>query len=89
LFDRNPLPEWTQGRVALLGDACHPIEDGATLAACLKNTAFDVPSAFRAYVALRKPRTTTVQERSRALSTSFHLPAATATRHPQLAAGMG
>ena len=50
LFDRNPFPEWTQGRVALLGDACHPmlpfmaqgaaqaIEDGATLAACLKHS---------------------------------------------------
>jgi salicylate hydroxylase len=85
LFDRNPLPEWTRGRVALLGDACHPmlpfmaqgaaqaIEDGATLAACLKNTAFDVPAAFQAYVALRKPRTTMLQERSQALSTSFHL----------------
>jgi salicylate hydroxylase len=85
LFDRNPLPEWTRGRVALLGDACHPmlpfmaqgaaqaIEDGAALAACLKNTAFDVPAAFQAYVALRKPRTTTLQERSQALSTSFHL----------------
>jgi salicylate hydroxylase len=70
LFDRNPLPQWTLGRVALLGDACHPmlpfmaqgaaqaIEDGATLAACLKNAAFDVPMAFQAYVALRKPRTT-------------------------------
>ncbi len=69
LFDRHPLPEWTRARVTLLGDACHPmlpfmaqgaaqaIEDGATLAACLKNTAFDVPTAFQAYVALRKPRT--------------------------------
>src|SRR3984957_15519717 len=76
LFDRNPLPEWTQGRVTLLGDACHPmlpfmaqgaaqaIEDGATLAACLKNTAFNVPTAFQAYVASRKPRTTILQERS-------------------------
>jgi salicylate hydroxylase len=85
LFDRNPLPQWTRGRVALLGDACHPmlpfmaqgatqaIEDGATLAACLKNTAFDVPAAFQAYVALRRPRTTMLQERSQALSTSFHL----------------
>jgi salicylate hydroxylase len=85
LFDRNPLPEWTQGRIALLGDACHPmlpfmaqgaaqaIEDGAMLAACLKHAAFDITAAFRAYVALRKPRTTTVQEISRALSTSFHL----------------
>src|ERR1700719_33588 len=85
LFDRNPRPEWTQGRVALLGDACHPmlpfmaqgaaqaIEDGAALAACLKHVAFDIPSAFRAYVTLRKPRATEVQERSRGLSTSFHL----------------
>jgi salicylate hydroxylase len=85
LFDRNPLPEWTQGRVALLGDACHPmlpfmaqgaaqaIEDGAALVGCLKHAAFDIPSAFRAYVTLRKPRATEVQERSRALSTSFHL----------------
>ena len=85
LFDRNPLPEWSQGRVALLGDACHPmlpfmaqgaaqaIEDGAALAACLKHAGFDIPSAFRAYVTLRKPRATEVQERSRANSTSFHL----------------
>jgi salicylate hydroxylase len=85
LFDRNPLPEWTRGRVALLGDACHPmlpfmaqgaaqaIEDGATLAACLKNTAFDVPTAFLAYVALRRPRATMLQERSQTSSTSFHL----------------
>jgi salicylate hydroxylase len=85
LFDRNPLPEWTRGRVALLGDACHPmlpfmaqgaaqaIEDGATLAACLKNVAFDVPAAFQAYVALRKPRTTMLQAGSQANSTSYHL----------------
>jgi salicylate hydroxylase len=85
LFDRDPLPEWTLGRVALLGDACHPmlpymaqgaaqaIEDGAALAACLKHAAFDIPSALRAYVTLRKPRATEVQERSRANSTSFHL----------------
>src|SRR4029077_726832 len=85
LFDRNPLPEWSQGRIALLGDACHPmlpfmaqgaaqaIEDGAALAACLKHVAFDISSAFRAYVTLRKPRATEVQERSRGLSASFHL----------------
>ena len=85
LFDRHPLPEWTRGRVALLGDACHPmlpfmaqgaaqaIEDGATLAACLKNTGSDVPKALEGYVALRKPRTAALQERSQASSTSFHL----------------
>jgi salicylate hydroxylase len=85
LFDRNPLPQWTLGRVALLGDACHPmlpfmaqgaaqaIEDGATLAACLKDTAVDVPNALRTYVASRKPRTTVLQERSQAFSKNFHL----------------
>jgi 2-polyprenyl-6-methoxyphenol hydroxylase-like FAD-dependent oxidoreductase len=85
LFDRIPLPEWTQGRVALLGDACHPmlpfmaqgaaqaIEDGATLAACLKNAVCDIPAALKAYAALRKPRTAALQERSKAFSTSFHL----------------
>jgi salicylate hydroxylase len=47
LFDRDPLPRWSAGRVTLLGDACHPmypfmaqgaaqaIEDGATLTALL------------------------------------------------------
>jgi salicylate hydroxylase len=60
------LPFMAQG-------ATQAIEDGATLAACLKNTAFDVPTAFQAYVALRRPRATMLQERSQALSTSFHL----------------
>ena len=60
------LPFMAQG-------AAQAIEDGATLAACLKHAAFDIPAAFRTYVALRKPRATAVQERSRGLSTSFHL----------------
>ena len=46
LHDRLPLPHWSDGRVTLLGDACHPmlpmmaqgaaqsIEDGAALARC-------------------------------------------------------
>src|SRR5690606_1211644 len=25
LVDRDPLPTWTEGRIALLGDACHPM----------------------------------------------------------------
>ncbi len=36
LFDREPLENWTDGRVALLGDACHPmlpyLAQGATMA---------------------------------------------------------
>jgi salicylate hydroxylase len=85
LFDRAPLERWTEGRVTLLGDACHAmlpfmaqgaaqsIEDGATLAACLARIG-DLPSALRRYEALRRPRATRLQEMSRANKTRFHLP---------------
>src|SRR5580658_8178976 len=81
---KSAAPMDSRARRAL-GDACHPmlpfmaqgaaqaIEDGATLAACLKDTAVDVPTALRTYVASRKPRTTVLQERSQAFSKSFHL----------------
>jgi salicylate hydroxylase len=85
LHDRAPLPAWTQGRVALLGDACHPmlpmmaqgaaqaIEDGAALASLLKSMPDDVPSALRRYEEIRKPRATRLQEASAANRTRFHL----------------
>lgn len=52
LLDRDPLPRWTAGPVALLGDAAHPmfpffaqgagqaIEDAAVLRATRPDTAF-------------------------------------------------
>jgi len=85
LFDRDPLASWTRGRVALLGDACHAmlpfmaqgaaqsIEDGATLAACLR-AENDVTVALKRYEALRRPRATRLQEMSRANKIRFHLP---------------
>jgi salicylate hydroxylase len=85
LHDRAPLPAWTQGRVALLGDACHPmlpmmaqgaaqaIEDGAALASILKAIPNDVPEALRRYEEARKPRATRLQEASAANRTRFHL----------------
>jgi salicylate hydroxylase len=86
LLDRAPLARWSVGRVTLLGDACHAmlpfmaqgaaqsIEDGAALAACLKAADQDVPAALRRYQSLRLPRTTRLQEMSRANKTRFHLP---------------
>ena len=87
LFDREPLPRWSVGRVTLLGDACHPmypfmaqgaaqaIEDGATLAACLAaGSASDPVETLRRYETLRRPRVTRLQEMSRANKTRFHLP---------------
>jgi len=89
LFDREPQPRWSQGRVTLLGDACHPmypfmgqgaaqaIEDGACLASCLKTAVEgdgNVAAALLRYERLRLPRVTRLQEMSRANKTRFHLP---------------
>jgi salicylate hydroxylase len=86
LHDRAELPRWTEGRVTLLGDACHPmlpmmaqgaaqsIEDGATLASLLNAMPDDLPGALRRHEAVRKPRATRLQEMSAANRTRFHLP---------------
>ena len=86
LHDRAPLSAWTKGRVALLGDACHPmlpmmaqgaaqaIEDGAAVASLLKAMPDDVPGALRCYEEVRKPRATRLQEASAANRIRFHLP---------------
>jgi 6-hydroxynicotinate 3-monooxygenase len=78
LFDRDPLPRWSDGNITLLGDACHPmtpymaqgaamaIEDAAVLSRCLKGVAREgVADAFRRFEATRKPRTSRVQRSSR------------------------
>jgi salicylate hydroxylase len=87
LFDRTPLPCWSVGRVALLGDACHPmlpfmaqgaaqaIEDGATLAACLSKLGTqDMARTLKRYQALRLPRASRLQAMSARNKARFHLP---------------
>jgi salicylate hydroxylase len=86
LHDRAELPRWSEGRVTLLGDACHPmlpmmaqgaaqaIEDGAALAALLKTMPGDIAGALARYEVLRKPRATRLQQASAANRTRFHLP---------------
>jgi len=85
LFDRDPLPRWSAGRVTLLGDACHPmypfmaqgaaqaIEDGACLAALLANRG-DLVETLRRYEQIRLPRVTRLQEMSRANKHRYHMP---------------
>jgi salicylate hydroxylase len=93
LFDRDPLPRWSVGRVTLLGDACHPmypfmgqgaaqaIEDGAALAACLRAAGDADPVAtLRDYERLRLPRVMLLQAMSRANKIRFHLPDGLAQR---------
>jgi salicylate hydroxylase/6-hydroxynicotinate 3-monooxygenase len=74
ILEREPLPRWSDGRVALLGDACHPmtpymaqggataIEDAAILARCLAEVEGQaIEEAFQRYEAHRKPRTSRIQ----------------------------
>jgi salicylate hydroxylase len=78
LYDREPLPTWTNGRLALLGDAAHPmlphlgqganqsIEDGMALATIIAEVgARDAPSALLAYDRLRRERVAEIQAGSR------------------------
>jgi salicylate hydroxylase len=77
IYDRDPLPQWTAGRITLLGDAAHPtmptlaqganmaIEDGYVLARNLVRHGDDIKAALNAYVAERKPRTDWVTLKSR------------------------
>ena len=77
LLDRDPLPRWWEGRVALLGDACHPmtpymaqgaasaLEDAAVLSRCLEGVDADgLARAFELYEATRKPRASAIQTNS-------------------------
>jgi salicylate hydroxylase len=89
ICDREPLAaaaQMARGRVALLGDAAHPmrpyvaqgagmaIEDAKVLAQCLALVPeIDVPQALSRYAATRWARAARVQARSRRNGRIFHL----------------
>jgi salicylate hydroxylase len=60
--------------------AAQSIEDGAALAALLKAMPSDIASALARYEAVRKPRTTKLQQASAANRTRFRLPDGDAQR---------
>ena len=84
LYDRPPLARWSAGRIALLGDAAHPmlpnlgqgaceaIEDAAVLACELGRTP-DVEWALEAYGRRRQERTAMLARRSRQVARIAHL----------------
>jgi salicylate hydroxylase len=87
LLDREPFDYWTRGRVALLGDAAHPmlphqaqgaaqaVEDAWVLAEKLHDAGpSDVPAALQAYEKGRIPRATAIQQASRDHGAAYHLP---------------
>lgn len=80
-----PLPAWSSGRVALMGDAAHPmlpylaqggvlaLEDAATLADCLAARPGEEPGAFRDFESRRRARAGQVQATSRRQGRIYHL----------------
>ncbi len=85
LYDRDPIAQWTRGRVTVLGDAAHPmlpylgqgacqaIEDGVVLAAALAARAEDPVAALALYERSRRPRASQVVMASRERGVSNHL----------------
>lgn len=85
MFDRKPIARWTLNRIALLGDAAHPmyqyiaqgacqaIEDGMSLARAVAAAPRDPAAALGAYEQARLLRTARVQLTARAMGAFFHL----------------
>jgi 2-polyprenyl-6-methoxyphenol hydroxylase-like FAD-dependent oxidoreductase len=82
--DRNPVDNWTQGRITLLGDAAHPtlqylaqgacmaLEDAVTLGEAVRHCGFDMEAAFALYQKSRIPRTARVVLSAREMGRLYH-----------------
>jgi salicylate hydroxylase len=87
LCDREPVQDWVDGRVTLLGDAAHPmlqyfaqgacmaLEDGVCLAHMVERHGDDFHAAFVAYNKQRAARTGRVQMGSRLIGEYVYHPA--------------
>jgi salicylate hydroxylase len=85
LFEMEPLPAWTLGRAALVGDAAHPmlpflaqgavmaLEDAVTIAKCLSHDGRDARGALATYEDIRRRRVNRVVENSRRNGRIYHL----------------
>ncbi|MGB5325659.1 MAG: FAD-dependent monooxygenase [Pseudomonadales bacterium] len=84
LYDRKPLQRWTDGRIALLGDAAHPmlpfmaqgaamaVEDAWVVAEELSQGDASVSDRLMRYEQRRLARTSRMQAISRANASTFH-----------------
>lgn len=84
LFDRKPTKKWVGDRIALLGDAAHPmfpflgqgacqaLEDAQALGQTLSAYA-DIPTALRAYQAQRQDRAARITTMSRRVGRLAHV----------------
>lgn len=85
LYDREPLSNWSRGRITLLGDAAHTmlphagqgvnqaIEDSITLAFFLREAGGPdgIAEAFKRYTSVRMQRTAILQNSSRRSGSQF------------------
>ncbi|MFI7702182.1 FAD-dependent monooxygenase [Nonomuraea sp. NPDC049480] len=99
LHDRESLDRLGSGRVAVIGDAAHPmlpfraqganqaIEDAIVLARCLAEAGGGgLGAALRRYERIRLPRTSRIQRESRDSANTFHLADGDAQRRRDAAA---
>ncbi|REE99646.1 3-hydroxybenzoate 6-monooxygenase [Thermomonospora umbrina] len=87
LCDRDPVGDWTDGRVALLGDAAHPmlqyaaqgacmaLEDAVVLGGLLDCDAHAIAPRLEKYAAARRARTARAQLVAREMGTRLYHPA--------------
>ena len=95
LCDRDPVKEWTRGRVTLLGDSAHPMlqylaqganmatEDAVQIGEDVAANPADLNAAFRSYQAKRYLRTARVQLMSRVYGQFYHAAGVTAELRDQ------
>ncbi len=79
MVDRDPVDQWTFGRMTLLGDAAHPmypvgsngasqaILDAQVLAGCIRSYPDDLPAALVRYDEVRRPATAGIVMANRGL----------------------
>jgi 2-polyprenyl-6-methoxyphenol hydroxylase-like FAD-dependent oxidoreductase len=84
LCDRDPVRNWHQGNVVLIGDAAHPmlqylaqgagmsLEDALILAECVAKDTSDIPAAFSRFSELRYRRTARCQILARIYGGFYH-----------------
>lgn len=89
LCDREPVSQWSKGRVTLLGDAAHPMlqylaqgacmamEDAFCLAHKVDKSGGDLPAAFLSYQDTRYLRTARAQLTARLYGHVYHAAGAT------------
>ncbi|WP_405794392.1 FAD-dependent monooxygenase [Streptomyces longwoodensis] len=100
LYDRVPIDDWVHGRIALLGDAAHPmlqylaqgacqaLEDAVTLGQTLRQYT-DPAEAFTAYADRRRERAARIQTNARRFGEICHLEGMGATLRNMLLSSRG